>query len=414
MTLKDLQDKYNSYKTMNLKLNMQRGQPSDADFDLSNDMLTVVNANDVMTASKIDIRNYPGGVQGLPEARDLFAEVLGVKPSETIVGNNASLQMMSDVLSCAMLRGLKDSKAPWFNEKPKMIVTVPGYDRHFLLLQELGFELVTVAITSDGPDMDAVKKLVAENPSIKGILFVPTYSNPTGDTISDENVKRLASMKTAAPDFTIFADDAYGIHHLTDTPSIPLNFLQACKDAGNPDRVYIFSSTSKVTFAGAGLGFMGSSEANIQYFSNHLNARTIGPNKVEQLRHVKFLRAYPGRIAGLMNDHAKLIAPKFQVVNEVLTKELGGKNLATWTNPTGGYFISLDTAKPIADRVIKLANEVGVSLTPAGATYPNGQDPNNSNIRLAPTRPPVNEVELAMEVVATCIQLASADENLNP
>jgi DNA-binding transcriptional MocR family regulator len=222
-------------------------------------------------------------------------------------------------------------------------------------------------------------------------------------------VKRLASMKTAAPDFTIFADDAYCIHHLTDTPKIPLNFLQTCKDAGNPDRVYIFSSTSKVTFAGAGLGFMGSSEANIKYFSNHLNARTIGPNKVEQLRHVKFLRAYPGGIDELMKDHAKLIAPKFQVVNEVLTKELDGKNLAAWTNPTGGYFISLDTVKSVADQVVKLANDVGVSLTPAGATYPNGKDPNNSNIRLAPTRPPVNEVRLAMEVVATCIQLASAD-----
>ena len=408
MNLSDLQDKYNSYKTMNLKLNMQRGQPSDADFDLSNEMLTIVAANDVMTTSKIDIRNYPGGVQGLAEARELFAEVLGVKPSETIVGNNASLQMMSDVLSCAMLRGLKDSKVPWFNEKPKIIVTVPGYDRHFLLLQELGFELVTVAINEHGPDMDAVEKLVMDS-SIKGILFVPTYSNPTGDTISDENVKRLASMKTAAEDFTIFADDAYGIHHLTDTPRIPLNVLQACKEAGNPDRVYIFSSTSKVTFAGAGLGFMGSSEANINSFSSHLNTRTIGPNKVEQLRHVKFLRTYPGGITGLMKDHAKLIAPKFQVVNEVLTKELGGRNLARWTNPGGGYFISLDTTKPIAGQVVKLANDVGVSLTPAGATYPNGKDPNNSNIRLTPTRPPVDEVKLAMEVVATCIQLASVD-----
>jgi DNA-binding transcriptional MocR family regulator len=408
MSLSDLQAKYNSYKAMNLKLNMQRGQPSDADFDLSNEMLTIVGPSDVMTASKIDIRNYPGGVQGLPEARELFAEVLGVKPSETIVGNNASLQMMSDVLSCAMLRGLKESKAAWFTDKPKIIVTVPGYDRHFLLLQELGFELVTVAINENGPDMDAVEKLVADS-SIKGILFVPTYSNPTGDTVSDENVKRLASMKTAAPDFTIFADDAYCIHHLTDTPRIPLNFLHACKDASNPDRVYIFSSTSKVTFAGAGLGFMGSSEANIKYFSNHLNARTIGPNKVEQLRHVKFLRSFSGGITGLMKEHAKLIAPKFAAVNEVLTRELGGTGLATWTNPQGGYFISLDTAQPVASRVIQLANDVGVSLTPAGATYPNGNDPNNSNIRLAPTRPPLHEVRLAMEVVATCIKLALVD-----
>jgi DNA-binding transcriptional MocR family regulator len=409
MNVNDLRKKYNDYKAMNLKLNMQRGQPSDADFDLSNELLTIVGPNDVMTASKFDVRNYPGGVQGLPEARELFAEVLGVKPSETIVGNNASLQLMSEVLMWAMLRGLKDSKTPWVKESPKMIVTVPGYDRHFLLLQEIGYELITVPITSTGPDMDAVETLAGKDSSIKGILFVPTYSNPTGDTISDENVKRLASMKTAAPDFTIFADDAYCVHHLTDTPKVPLNLLTACKDAGNPDRVYLFSSTSKITFASAGLGFMASSEANIKYISNLFNAQTIGPNKLEQLRHVKFLRAYPGGIAGLMKEHAKLIAPKFAVVNEVLTKELAGTNLATWTNPQGGYFISLDTAQPVADRVIQLANDAGVSLTPAGATYPNGKDPNNSNIRLAPTRPPVQEVKLAMEVVATCIELASAD-----
>ncbi|MGL4611837.1 MAG: aminotransferase class I/II-fold pyridoxal phosphate-dependent enzyme [Trueperaceae bacterium] len=407
--MNDIQNRYNYYKSLNLELNMQRGQPSDADFDLSNDLLTSVGPDDVITSSNLDVRNYPGGVAGIPEARDLFAEVLRIKPSETLVGNNASLKLMSDVLTCAMLRGLKDSKTPWFGEKPKIIVTLPGYDRHFLLLQELGFDLATVAITANGPDMEAVEQLAGSDKRIKGILFVPTYSNPTGDTISDENVRRLASMKTAAADFTIFADDAYCIHHLTDTPSVSLNLLNACKDAGHPDRVYLFSSTSKVTFASAGLGFMGSSEANIKYFSNHLNAKTIGPNKLEQLRHVKFLRNYPGDITGLMKDHARLIAPKFAVVNEVLSKELSGKNLATWTNPKGGYFISLDTVKPVADCVIKLAHDVGVSLTPAGATFPNGQDPKNSNIRLAPTRPPVEEVKLAMEVVATCIQLASAE-----
>jgi DNA-binding transcriptional MocR family regulator len=407
--MRDLQDKYASYKAMNLKLNMQRGQPSDEDFDLSSDLLTIVGPSDVMTSSKIDVRNYPGGIAGLPEARELFAEVLGVKPSETIVGNNASLHLMSDVLMWALLRGLKDSKAPWLKEAPKIIVTVPGYDRHFLLLQEIGYELITVPIHSDGPAMDAVEALVKKDSSIKGILFVPTYSNPTGDTISDENVKRLASMKTATPDFTIFADDAYCVHHLVDNPKVPLNLLTACKEAGNPDRAYLFSSTSKITFASAGLGFMASSEANINYISRLFNAQTIGPNKLEQLRHVKFLRAYPGGIPGLMKEHAKLIAPKFAVVNEVLTRELGDIGLATWTNPQGGYFISLDTAQPVASRVIQLANDVGVSLTPAGATYPNGNDPNNSNIRLAPTRPPVDEVRLAMEAVATCIKLASAD-----
>jgi aspartate/methionine/tyrosine aminotransferase len=423
MTLPDLQRRFEDYKSMKLKLNMQRGQPSAADLDLSNPMLSIIDASDVITPSQVDIRNYSNHVAGLPEARAFFADILGVKPSETLVGNNASLQLMSDLLMWAMLRGLKDGR-PWFNTPgfntigfntigfnglPKMIVTVPGYDRHFLLLQKIGFELITVPITPTGPDMDAVETLAANDPEIKGIFFTPTYSNPTGDTISDENVRRLASMKTAAPDFTIFADDAYCVHHLTDTPIKPLNFLRACQDAGHPDRVYIFSSTSKVTFASAGLGFMASSEANIHYFSSLLNAQTIGPNKIEQYRHVTFLRSYPGGVEGLMKDHAKLIAPKFATVLEVLERELGDSGLATWTKPKGGYFISLDTTLPIANRVVELANEAGVSLTPAGATYPNGQDPKNSNIRLAPTRPPLEEVKLAMEVVAVCIKLASLE-----
>ncbi len=408
MNSKDLRQQFETYKSMSLKLNMQRGQPSDEDFNLSNDLLICVDASDVLRPGNIDIRNYSTTIAGLPEAREYFADILGVKPSETIVGNNASLEMMSDTLMWSMLRGLQGAK-PWVNDKPKMIVTVPGYDRHFLLLQKIGFELVTVPITSNGPDMDAVETLAAKDESIKGIFFVPTYSNPTGDTISDENVRRLASLKAAAPDFTIFADDAYCIHHLTEDTTRPLNFLQACKDAGNPNRVYIFGSTSKITFAGAGIGFMASSEVNIQHLSNLLNAQTIGPNKIEQYRHVKFLKNYPGGIEALMKEHANIIAPKFNAVHEVLSRELGDTGLATWNNPKGGYFISLDTKLPIADQVIKLANEAGVSLTPAGATYPDGKDPKNSNIRLAPTRPPLEEIRLAMEVVATCIKLASLE-----
>ena len=267
-----------------------------------------------------------------------------------------------------------------------MIVTVPGYDRHFTLLQELGFELVTVPMLTDGPDLNEVERLAADE-SVKGILFVPTYSNPTGDTLSQANAKRLASIKTAAPDFTIFADDAYRVHHLYPDHDTPPDLLKACKDAGNPDRAYVFSSTSKVTLAGAGLGYMGSSAANIAYLSKLFGTQSIGPNKVEQYRHVKFLRDYPGSIRGLMREHAKLIAPKFEAVYEVLQRELGGTGLATWTEPRGGYFISLNTTKPVASRVVELAKDAGVSLTPAGATYPNGDDPNNSNIRLAPTRP---------------------------
>lgn len=408
-TLEQLRKQYEAYKAMGLKLNMQRGQPSDADFDLSNKMLTIVDENDYITPSGLDIRNYPGGVAGLPEARELFGSLLGAKASETIVGNNASLEMMSHVLTWALLRGLKDSDGPWITQSPKLIVTVPGYDRHFTLAAGLGYELVTVQMCGDGPDMDAVEKLAAEDSSIKGIYFVPTYSNPTGETISDEKIRRLARMETAAADFTIFADDAYRVHHITDKPDNPLNLLEACKDAGNPDRVYLFGSTSKITFASGGVGYMVSSEANIAYISKLLALQTIGPNKVEQYRHWKFLTQYPGGVAGLMAEHAKIIAPKFSAVQEVLDNELGGTGLATWTNPKGGYFISLDTTKPVADRVVQLANEAGVSLTPAGATFPGKKDPNNSNIRLAPTRPPVEEVLKAMEVVALCIKLASAE-----
>jgi DNA-binding transcriptional MocR family regulator len=407
MKLDDIKQQYETYKAMNLKLNMQRGQPSDEDFDLSNDLLTCVDKSEVKTSSNIDIRNYSTTIAGLPEAREYFAGILGVKANETIVGNNASLEMMSSTLMWAMLRGLNGSKA-WINQNPKMIVTVPGYDRHFLLLQSIGFELVSVPMTSTGPDIEAVETLAAQDSSVKGIFFVPTYSNPTGDTISNENVRRLAALNAAASDFTIFADDAYCIHHLTEDTTRPLNLLQACKDAGCPDRVYIFGSTSKITFAGAGIGFMASSEANIKHLSTLLNAQTIGPNKIEQYRHVKFLSNYPGGIEALMKRHAKLIAPKFKAVHEVLSSELGN-SLATWSNPKGGYFISLNTRLPVAKRVVELANQAGVSLTPAGATFPNGNDPKNSNIRLAPTRPPVEEVRLAMSVVATCIKLASLE-----
>ena len=407
-TLSDLREEYEAFKEMGLALNMQRGQPSDADLDLSNALLQSVDASDIRTPSGTDIRNYGGGVAGLPEVRALFAEVLNAEPYEVMVGNNASLELLSHVLTWALLRGLKDSPAPWGGQSPKMMVTVPGYDRHFTLLQALGFELASVPMLSDGPDLDKVERLAADE-TVKGILFVPTYSNPTGDTLSQANAKRLASLKTAAPDFTIFADDAYRVHHLYPDHDTPPDLLKACKDAGNPDRVYVFSSTSKVTLAGAGLGYVGSSAANITYLSNLFGVQSIGPNKVEQYRHVKFLRDYPSGVEGLMRDHAKLIAPKFEAVYEVLQRELGGTGLATWTEPKGGYFISLDTTKPVAERVVELAKGAGVSLTPAGATYPDGNDPKGSNIRLAPTRPPVEEVRQAMEVVATCIKLASAE-----
>jgi DNA-binding transcriptional MocR family regulator len=409
-SLKDLQLRYEALKGLNLKLNIERGQPGDDNFNLSNAMLSIVTEKDIMTESGFDIRNYPGGVLGLPEARELCSVILGVKPEETLVGNNASLLILSKVLMWALLRGLVGSPTPWCKiDKPKMIVTVPGYDRHFLLLSELGFEMIQVKMTKDGPDMVEVEKAVATDPAVKGILFVPTYSNPTGDTVSDETVMRLAKMKTSAPDFTIFADDAYAVQHLVDNPRIPKNLLRACEEAGNSNRVYLFSSTSKITFAGGGLGFMATSVTNLSYISKLLGTMFIGPNKVEQLRHVKFLNAFPGGVNGLMKEHAKLQTPKFNIVQEVLLRELGSTGLATWSNPVGGYFVSLDTAKPVATRAVALCKEAGVAITPAGATFPFCKDPKDANIRISPTRPPIAELEKAIEVLAVCIKLASAE-----
>lgn len=407
--LTQAQAAYAELKARGLKLNMQRGQPSDADFDLSNGLLNVLTEAD-LNMDGLDLRNYPGGVAGLPSARKLFADYLDVKPENVIVWNNASLELQGLVLTFALLHGLRASKGPWAHGKPRMIVTVPGYDRHFLLLETLGFELVTVDMQADGPDLDAIEQLTANDDSVKGLLFVPTYSNPGGETISAEKATRLAGLKAAAQDFTIFADDAYRAHHLSSDQDSPVNFVTLCRDAGFPDRAFVFASTSKITYAGAGLGFMASSEDNIKWVTKYLNAQSIGPNKLEQARHVKFLEAYDGGLEGLMRDHAKLIQPKFKAVNEVLSQELGtGGEFATWGNPKGGYFISLETTAPVAQRVVQLADEAGISLTPAGATYPGGKDPHNRNIRLAPTRPPLEEVGTAMKGIATCIRLATEE-----
>lgn len=404
--------RYEAFRASGLKLNMQRGQPSDQDFDLSSALLTAVGPHDTLTPSGQDVRNYSaGGAAGLPEARALFGNLMGVSAEQTLVWNNASLELQGHVLTWALLKGLPASNAPWATQKPQMIVTTPGYDRHFLLLQTLGFELLSVDMQPDGPDLDAVERLAVSSTRVKGLLFVPTYSNPGGESVSAAKAQRLARMQAAAPDFTLFADDAYRVHHLHATDrDMTVNFVELCAAAGNPDRAFVFSSTSKVTFAGAGLGFLASSAANIAAVGGWLNAQSIGPNKVEQWRHVRFLEGYPGGVEGLMARHAEIIAPKFAAVDEVLGQELGrGGELATWGTPRGGYFIGLDTALPVAKRVVELAAAAGVSLTPAGATYPGGLDPNNSNIRLAPTRPPVQEVRQAMQVLAACIKLASEE-----
>ncbi|ADY26161.1 putative transcriptional regulator, GntR family [Deinococcus proteolyticus MRP] len=405
--LTSAQNAYKALREKKLHLNMQRGQPSDQDFGLSNRLIGALNENDFQMDGT-DLRNYPGGIRGLPSARALAADYLDLKDENVIVWNNSSLELQGLVLMFALLHGLPGGR-PWGSDRNKMIVTVPGYDRHFSLLEHLSFELVTVPMQKDGPDIDAVERL-AQDPSVRGIVFVPTYSNPTGDSISPEKAARLAGVQAAAADFTIFADDAYRAHHLyAEDRDQPVNLVALCRDAGYPNRAFVYASTSKITFAGAGLGFVGSSEDNIAWLERHLNAQSIGPNKFEQARHVRFLGDYPGGLEGLMAEHARLIAPKFTAVNDILTRELGTTGeYATWTTPRGGYFISLDTAEPVAARVIELAQEAGISLTPAGSTFPKGQD-NGRNIRLAPTRPPLDEVLEAMQGVAVCIRLATEE-----
>jgi len=409
-SLNALWEKYRLIQQEGLLLNIERGQPGDENFKLSSPLFTCVDETDVKTEEGFDIRNYPGGVKGILEMRRLAAEILDVKPEETIVGNNSSLKMLSEVLSFALLKGLNGSPAPWCKlDSPKLIVTVPGYDRHFTLASALGFKLLTVPMTGTGPDVELVARFAESDETVKGIILVPTYANPTGETISVEAAQRLVSLKALAKDFTIFADEAYVVHHLGDTIPERLNLLRASEKAGYPNRVYLFSSTSKITFAGAGLGFLASSLANIEYLAQLYSTQYICPNKVEQYRHAKFLKAYPGGIAGLMREHAKILKPKFDAALRVLERELAPAGLATWTRPLGGYFISLNTTKPVAKRVVELAKEAGVSVTPAGATFPFGEDPANSNIRIAPTRPPLAELEKAMEVLCLCIKLASAE-----
>ena len=403
---------YDEFVALELKLNLQRGQPSDADFDLSDGLLTAVTPG-ATTMDGIDLRNYPGGVAGLPSARALFGRYLGLDAANTVVWNNSSLELQALVLGFALLHGVPGSSGGWVHSRPKMVVTTPGYDRHFLLLATLGFELVTVGMEPDGPDVAAIEAAAAD-PSVKGVLFVPTYSNPGGETISVAKAARLAGLEAAASDFTIFADDAYRAHHLGE-PADTVNFVELCTAAGYPDRAFVFGSTSKITYASGGLGFVGTSAANVAWLVKLLGAQSIGPNKVEQARHVRFLEGYPGGVDGLMRAHAALIAPKFAMVDEVLSAELGTDgSLATCTTPRGGYFSSVFTAAPVAARVVELANAAGVSLTPAGATYPGGADPENRNIRLAPTRPPLDEVRTAMQVAAACIRLATEEYRARP
>ncbi|MGN6722593.1 MAG: aminotransferase [Marmoricola sp.] len=401
------QEAYATLKASGLKLDLTRGKPSSAQLDLSNALSTLPTS--LKDADGVDTRNY-GGLEGIASIRAMFAELLGVETKQIVAGGSSSLAMMRDTLLFLWLKGGVTSERPWSREEPvKFLCPVPGYDRHFALTDWLGIEMVPVPMLEDGPDADAIESLVASDPSIKGIWLVPTYANPTGTVTSEAVARRLASMPTAAGDFTILWDNAYALHHLTDDEVATADILRLCAEAGNPHRAIMFASTSKITWAGAGVAFLAGSTEVIGWYTGHLGKGQIGPDKVNQLRHVEFFGDADG-VRAHMRKHRDLIAPKFAEVDRILHERLGGLGVAEWTEPKGGYFISLDVIDGTAARVVELAKEAGIALTPAGSSFPLGQDPRNRNIRLAPTFPGIDEVTPAMEGVATCVLLAAAEK----
>jgi len=407
--LAEWQQAYADLQSLGLKLDLTRGKPSAEQLDLSDALLALPGAGTVTDENGTDVRNY-GGLDGLPQLRRIFAELLDVPVDQLLAGGNSSLTLMHDTLAFAMLFGVPGSPRPWSREeKVRFVCPVPGYDRHFTLCEAFGIEMVTVPMTPDGPDAEAVAALVADDPTIKGMWVVPTYANPDGSVVSREVAQRLVSMPTAAPDFRIMWDNAYAVHHLTDVETQSAPALALAAEAGNPDRVLLYASTSKITFAGAGVAFLGSSPANVAWYKKHLSAQAIGPDKVNQLRHAQLFGDADG-VRAHMRKHRDIIAPKFEAVDAILRDRLGAEPGVSWTSPRGGYFVSLDVVPGTAARVVQLAKEAGIALTPAGATFPYGKDPEDANIRLAPTLPPLDEVRVAIDGVATCVLLAAAEK----
>jgi DNA-binding transcriptional MocR family regulator len=405
--VQEQREAYAALKARGLSLDLTRGKPAAAQLDLCAELLSLPNG--YQDAAGVDTRNY-GGLEGIRELREMFAELLRVEPEQVVAGGNSSLVMMREVLVDLWLHGAVDSERPWGREeKVTFICPVPGYDRHFTLLDWFGIDMVTVPMHDDGPDMDEVERLAASDPSIKGMWLVPTYANPTGSVVTQEVAARLASMPTAAPDFKIFWDNAYAFHHLTEEEAKSADILTLATASGHPHRPIMFASTSKITLAGAGVAFLAGSVETVKWYTGHLGKGAIGPDKVNQLRHAQFFGS-PQGVRDHMVKHREIIAPKFAEVERVLSERLGGLGVATWTKPTGGYFVSLDVLDGTASRVVQLAKEAGIALTPAGASFPHGDDPRDRNIRLAPTFPPLDQVSEAMEAVATCVLLAAAEK----
>ena len=402
-----IKQKYDDSKKMGLKLNMARGKPSKLQLDAVSDILKVVVNPEDCVYDGIDARNY-GEVSGMPCAKEYWADVLGCKPEQTFIGGNASLNLMFDVISRAYTHGLLHSPRPWCKEETvKFLCPSPGYDRHFRITEFFGAELIIVPMTPNGPDMDAVEDLVRD-PQVKGIWCVPKFSNPEGIVYSKETVSRFANLRPAAPDFTIMWDNAYCVHEFEGEFIEFPDIISLCEESGNPDMVFEFASTSKVTFAGAGFSVMASSKANIDMVTKMFSVQTISFDKLNQLRHVKYLKNKAHTIE-IMKRHAVLMAPKFQCVAKALEEEIRPAGFAEWNKPVGGYFVSLNTMPGTAKRALALCKDAGVEMTGAGAAFPYGKDPEDSNIRIAPSLPPVEELEKAMDVFCTCLKLAALE-----
>ena len=398
---------YDELKACNLNLDLTRGKPSSEQLDFSNALLSLPGEGDYTDNTGADVRNY-GGLTGIADIRELWAETLGIDPDNLIAGDSSSLNIMFDLISWAYIWGANDSPRPWKDEeRVKWICPVPGYDRHFAITEHFGFEMVQVPMTPTGPDMDAVEELV-KDPQVKGMWTVPIYGNPTGVTFAPEVVEKLAAMETAAEDFRIIWDNAYAIHTLTGAQTDNPDVIALAEKHGNPNRFWYMSSTSKITLAGSGVAFFASSKANLEWYASHASIRGIGPNKVNQLAHARLLGDVQG-LHSLMKQHANSLAPKFEAVIGILQGRLGEYGVAQWTEPEGGYFISLDVLDGSATRVWELAKDAGITLTKAGASFPGGVDEQDQNIRLAPSLPPLDEVRTAMDGVATCVLLACVE-----
>ena len=407
-----LEKQFEEIKALNLKLDMSRGKPAAEQLDLAMDMMDVLDSKSILKAENgMDLRNY-GILDGIPEAKQLMADVLGCEAKNVIVYGNSSLNIMYDQIARAVSLGICGS-TPWAKlDKVKFLCPVPGYDRHFAITQLFGFEMINIPLYADGPDMDMAEEYVNNDPTVKGIWCVPKYANPSGSSYSDETVRRFAALKPAAEDFRIFWDNAYCVHHLyEDKQDEILNILEECEKAGNPDMVFQFCSTSKITFPGAGIAALAASDNNIADIKKQMTIQTIGHDKINQLRHVRYFKNVDGVKAHMMK-HAALIRPKFEILDELMTAEIASRGIGTWINPVGGYFICFEALEGCAKAIVAKCKEAGVTMTGAGAPFPYGKDPKDNVIRIAPTFPSVEELKKAAEVFVVCVRLASVEKLL--